>query len=298
MAVSLESLKVLNAVVETGSFAKAAEVLHKTQSSISYQISKLEEQLGTQVFDRSTYRAELTPVGLRILEEGKRLLQQAEYVSRLVSQFSDGWEPKLELVVDGMLPVEPVLQALKEMSELEIPTRIQFRIEFLGGVQQRFEQQQADLMLVLDYKADPGLSAVSLDSLEAVLVVSRDHPLADVEGLDTSELLHHVELTVHDSSYSSAYGGPQTFGGERVFYLSDFKTKKAALLQGLGFGWMPLAQVQEELSSGRLREVNYQGGSRYIYSPLLVCRKHETLGRAATLLHQKLHKAFSEKVIA
>ncbi|SIS55431.1 LysR family transcriptional regulator [Neptunomonas antarctica] len=292
MAVDLESLRVLIAVVDTGSFAKAAEQLHKTQSSVSYQVNKLEQQLGTQVFDRSSYRAELTPVGLRILEEGRRLLHQADYVGRLVEHFSEGWEPKLELVVDGMLPTEPVLRVLKEMIDLEIPTRIQFRIEFLGGVQQRFEQQPADLMLVLDYQADPAFSARSLKELEAVLVVSRDHPLAMRQQLDTSELHAHVELTVHDSSYSSAYGGLQTFGGERVFYLSDFRTKKEALLQGLGFGWMPIEQIRQEIRSGALQEVDYQGGSRYSYSPLLVFRKNEPLGRAGTLLQEKLQKVF------
>jgi DNA-binding transcriptional LysR family regulator len=292
MAVDLESLRVLIAVVDTGSFAKAAEQLHKTQSSVSYQVSKLEQQLGAQVFDRSSYRAELTPVGQRILEEGRRLLRQADYVARLVEQFSEGWEPKLELVVDGILPTEPVLRVLKEMIDLEIPTRIQFRVEFLGGVQQRFEQQQADLMLVLDYQADPAFSARSLKELEAVLVVSRGHPLAMRQQLDTGELHAHVELTVHDSSYSSAYGGLQTFGGERVFYLSDFRTKKEALLQGLGFGWMPLEQIRQELRSGALQEIDYQGGSRYSYSPLLVFRKNEPLGRAGTLLQEKLQKVF------
>lgn len=292
MAVDLESLRVLNAVVETGSFAKAADRLHKTQSSVSYQISKLELQLNAQVFDRSSYRAKLTPVGQRILEEGRRLLQQAAYVARLVDQFSEGWEPKLELVVDGMLPTAPVLGVLKEMTDLTIPTRIQFRTEFLGGVQQRFEQHQADLMLVLDYQADPACSAISLQALEAVLVVSHEHPLAARQALDTRELHAFVELTVHDTSYSAAHGGLQTFGGERVFYLSDFRTKKEALLQGLGFGWMPLEQVRYELQNGKLQEVDYQGGSRYSYSPLLVFRKNEPLGRAGELLKEKLQQVF------
>ncbi len=292
MAIDLDSLKVFNAVVQTGSFSKASEQLHRTQSSVSYQINKLEQQLGAKLFDRSSYRAALTPLGLRILEEGRRLLQQADYVTGLVNQFADGWETKLELVVDGMLPTEPILKALKEISELEIPTRIQFRIEFLGGVQQRFMEDQADIMLVLDYHPEPSLSALSLANLEAVLVVSKDHPLAQRQHLDSRDLHAFIELTVHDSSYSTAYGGPQTFGGERVFYLSDFHTKKQALLQGVGYGWMPLEQIRSELSAGRLVEVDYQGGSRYLYAPLLVSRKNQPLGRAGSLLKEKLQRAF------
>ena len=292
MSLDLDALRTLVAVVNAGSFAKAAEKLHKTQSAISYQISKLEQLVGAQVFDRSRYRAELTPIGQRLLEEGQRLLQQADYVARMVEQFSQGWEPKLELVVDGMLPTEPVLKVLKEMSALSIPTRIQFRTEFLGGVQQRFEQHQADLMLVLDYRPEPSFQVTAMQEFEAVLVVSSTHSLAQRSEVGIRELHQYVELTVHDSSYSRAYGGAQTFGGERVFYLSDFRTKKEALLQGLGFGWMPLAQVDAELNSGTLKELAYQGGSRYQYAPLLVWRKHEPLGKAGQLLRDKLQQVF------
>jgi DNA-binding transcriptional LysR family regulator len=151
MALDLESLRVLSAVVSEGGFSKAAEKLNKTQSAVSYQIQKLEQRLGTNLFDRSSYRAELTPVGERILIEGQRLLHQAEHVSQLVDQFSAGWEPRLELIVDGMMPSEQILTVLKEMVELNIPTHIQLRVEYLGGVQQRFEQDGAELMLALDY---------------------------------------------------------------------------------------------------------------------------------------------------
>ncbi len=294
VSLDLESLRVLAAVVEQGSFARAAERLNKTQSAVSYQINKLEQRLGTDLFDRSAYRAELTPVGRRILEEGRRLLSQADYVANLVEQFSAGWEPQLELVVDGMLPTVPILQVLKEMAQLSIPTQIQLRVEYLGGVQQRFMQDRADLMLVLDYQPRNELCAVALSALEAVLVVKHDHPLAGRRQLKLHDLHQHVELTVHDSSYSSAYGGPQTFGGERVFYLSDFNAKHQALRMGLGFGWMPLALVAQELADGTLQEVPYQGGSRHAYSPLLVSRLNRPLGQAGRMLSDKLEKLFAQ----
>ncbi|MCV6590898.1 MAG: LysR family transcriptional regulator [Marinobacterium sp.] len=292
MAVDLESLKVLRAVVEEGGFSRAAMRLNKTQSAVSYQIQKLESRLGTAIFDRSGYRAGLTPVGERILAEGQRLLDQAQYVSDLVEQFSAGWEPRLELVVDGMLPDLPLLRVLKEMAELTIPTHIQLRVEFLGGVPQRFEQAGADLMLTLVPPVDSRLSAQALADLETVLVVAPEHPLAQLCSLDLTTVQQHVELTVHDSSYNRAHGGTQTFGGERVFYLSDFRAKKEALLMGLGYGWMPLREVEAELVTGALVELDYQGGSRHRYTPMLVHRLDQPLGRAGRLLSEKLKQCF------
>ncbi len=292
MTVDLEGLRVLSTVVREGSFARAALALNKTQSAVSYQVHKLEQQLGTAVFDRSAYRAELTPVGERILVEGQRLLDQAQYVSSLVEQFSEGWEPRLELVVDGMLPSARLLAVLKEMADLNIPTHIQLRVEFLGGVSQRFEQAGAELMLTLVPLSDTRLSVQALADLETVLVVAPEHPLALAKGAELAVLQQHVELTVHDSSYSKAHGGTQTFGGERVFYLSDFRAKKEALMMALGYGWMPLDQVEDELQAGTLVELDYLGGSRHRYTPMLVRRLDQPVGRAGQLLSEKLQQQF------
>ena len=290
--VDLESLRVIIAIVDAGSFAGAAKALNKTQSAVSYQVQKLEGRLGAALFDRSAYRAVLTPVGERVVAEGQRLLDHAQYMATLVDQFSQGWEPRLELVVDGMLPSLPLLTALKEMAELNIPTHIQLRVEFLGGVPQRFEQAGAELMLTLVPPSDRGLAVQALRDIETVLVAAPSHALAAMSVVELAQLHQHIELTVHDSSYSKAHGGTQTFGGERVFYLSDFRAKKEALLMGLGYGWMPLVDIEQELAAGLLIELRYVGGARDRYTPMLVHRLDATFGRAGQLLCEKLQCRF------
>ena len=108
MRIDIDAFNVLQVLVEEGSFAKAAERLHKAQSAVSYQVKKLEEHLGVQLFSRDQYRAELTSEGRVILAEGQRLLQHLANIEHLASRFSEGWEPKLELVIDGALPMEPI----------------------------------------------------------------------------------------------------------------------------------------------------------------------------------------------
>lgn len=289
----LNALRVMQAVVEAGSFAKAAEQLHKTQSAISYQVSKLEQQLGGALFDRSQYRAQLTPLGSRILEEGQRLLLQADNLDRIAEQFRLGWEPNLEVVIDGMLPLPPILQVLKSMTDMDIPTRIQLRTEFLGGVQQRFERAQADLMLALVHEPSEQLEQQRLAPINTMLMTSPAHPLAGQSHCTLETLRQYVELTVHDSSFDRAHGGRQTFGGEKVFYLSDFAAKKAAICQGLGFGWLPEFLVEDELAEGKLVEVSYIGGARLSYTPRLVWRASQPLGKAGLHLKAQLAAAFS-----
>lgn len=294
MRIDVDAFKVLQVLVDEGSFAKAAERLHKAQSAVSYQVKKLEEHLGVQLFSREQYRAELTAEGRVILAEGQRLLQHLANIEHLASRFSEGWEPKLELVIDGALPMEPIMTALKRMAEHHIPTKIQLNMEFLGGVQHRFERDSADLMLVKDYRTGPYYHPQPLPAITSVLVCSANHALAHSKNISLSELQQHVELTIEDSSPTKSYRDEMQFGGDKVFYLSGFIMKKNALLKGLGFGWLPDFLVHEELSVGDLVEVDFLGGSRYSFTPQLVSTLERPLGRAGQLFTELILEEFSK----
>lgn len=293
MRLDLGTLHVLNVIVEEGSFAKAARRLHKAQSAVSYQIRKLEDHLGMQVFDREQYRVELTPGGRVVWSEGKRMLEQATRIETLALRYGQGWEPRLNLVIDGSLPIEPVMRALKVMSDSEVPTRIQVTTEFLGGVQQRFEQDKADMMLVKEYTPGPTLAAHPLPETTFVLVASSEHTLAEQRGIALQQLYDYVELTIHDSSDPNKQQlDALQFGGDRVFYLSDFSSKKDALKMGLGFGWMPGFLIEQELAEGTLVELDYSGGARHTFTPQLVYPCNRPLGKAGKTMAELIREGF------
>lgn len=294
MRIDVDTFKVLEILVEEGSFAKAAERLHKAQSAVSYQVKKLEHHLGVKLFCRDQYRAELTPEGRVILAEGQKLLQYLANIEHLASKFSDGWEPKLELIVDGSLPMEPIMKALKRMTLESIPTKIQLNVEFLAGVQARFERDQADLMLVKDYRTGPHYRPQSLPDITTILVVSSSHPLANTHDVSLLELQSHVELTIEDSSPDIHYHDELQFGGDKVFYLSGFIMKKNALEMGLGFGWMPDFLIHQELASGEMVEVDFTGGSRYTFTPKLVSTMERPLGKAGQLFTEFILDEFAK----
>jgi len=302
MRLDIEALRVLDVVIQEGSFAKAAAKLHKAQSAISYQIKKLEQQFDVAIFDRSNYRAELTPQGRALWQEGRQLLQQAIRIENLADHYSKGWEPTFELVIDGALPLEPVMKAMKALAEKEIPTKIQIKVEALGGVQMRFDQDEANMMLVVDYTPSPTLNAIPLPEVPMVLVTASDHALAleqkqtqkKKQQINLNQLLNHVELTIHDSSETTT--GKQDllqFGGDKVFYLHGFDSKKTCLLMGLGYGWMPLSLISEELVAGKLIELDYLGGSRHAFTPQLVYSAEQPLGKAGEVILNEVLAEFA-----
>ena len=293
---TLDQLVVLEAIVHTGSFAGASRTLHRVPSAISYTVRNLETALGIELFDRSGHRAVLSPTGQRVLEASRQVLQQAGQLDRLAREISGGWEPELQLVVDGVCPMKPVIAALRAFGELEIPTRLRVDVEYQLGVPERFDADQADLMIILDFEDDSGqLVRRPLPDLDMVLVVSNDHPLAQADPATEGEH-KKIELVVKDSSPQYARRPRAPFlGSQHVIYLSDFHSKRLALLEGAGFGWIPQHLVESELAEGRLVLLPRPEGNRWTYHPSLVSRKHPPPGRAASRLIELLMAPHAQK---
>ena len=298
MRLTLDQVETLAAVVGTGSFAAASRTLNKVQSAISYDIRQMEERLGVVLFNREGYRAKLTPQGTVLFEEGRLLLARAKRMESLADRYREGWEPRLEAVIDGVLPTKPVMQALKTMADKGVPTRMQIKMEFLGGVQYRFEKDGADLMVAKDYCANPAYRTTPLPPVACVLVAANEHPLIQLgmrQKVSSTDLREFIQLSVHDSSESSGQKEEShLIGGSRIYYLSDFNTKHQGLLMGLGYGWMPVYMVQEDLSNGRLAEVESEIASRFHFTPHLVHPVDRPLGPAGEMFYRLLGENLAE----
>ena len=75
--ISLEQWRSLLAVVDAGGYAQAAEVLHKSQSAVTYAVQKMETLLGVKVFEVVGRKAHLTPTGEVLYRRAKALLDEA-----------------------------------------------------------------------------------------------------------------------------------------------------------------------------------------------------------------------------
>src|SRR5919206_3651965 len=73
--IDVDQLRTFIAIAETGSFTKAAEVVHKTQSAVSMQMKRLEERLGKSIFARDGRASKLTEDGDRLLDYARRIIK-------------------------------------------------------------------------------------------------------------------------------------------------------------------------------------------------------------------------------
>lgn len=286
---TLDQLLVLDAIARCGSFAGAARELHRVPSAVSYAVQAMEEGLGVALFDRSGHRAGLTAAGRQLLEEARDLLDRARRLDRLAARLGDGWEPELRIVADGAWALDPLLRAVRRLSDDRVPTQIRVDVEYQDGVIDRFHQERADLMIALGLEDGGHLKGVPLAPLEMILVAARAHPLALRCRLSRDDLADHVDLVVQDSSPRFAATPRRSFlGTRRVLRLSDFHAKRAALLAGIGFGWMPLHLVRADLDADALRPLDLPDGNRWSYRPQLITRRDDPPGRAARLVMEEI----------
>ncbi len=281
---TLDQLRVLDAIARLGSFAAAGRELHRATSAVSYAVKALEDTLGVPLFDWSGHRAQLTDAGCTMLEESRRLLEHAARLEQVAGHLREAWEPLLEIVVDGILPMRPLMRAITRFSRHGLPTRVELHVEYLSGVAERFEDDGASLMFVLDFAGDVRLAARPLAPVEMRLLARPDHPVRAVQPVDWARLAEHVELMVEDSSRRGVgRTGRLALGSPHVFSLSDFHSKRDALLEGVGYGWMPIHLVGDDSAAGRLAPVGFEEGDRHVFVPHRVHRRAQPLGRAARL---------------
>src|SRR3546814_13105103 len=98
---TLEQWRVLQAIVEHGGYAQAAEALHRSQSSVSYMVARLQEQLGVPLLTIEGRKARLTESGKALLVQASDLLDDAARLEQRAARLEQGWEAQVRPVGDA-----------------------------------------------------------------------------------------------------------------------------------------------------------------------------------------------------
>ena len=253
---SLEALQVLDAIDRKGSFAAAAEDLHRVPSAVTYSVRQLETALGIELFDRSGHRAVLTAAGQELLSQGRRLLQAAADLECRVQQVAKGWESELRIAVDTVINAGKLLRVVGEFYEEESGTRLRLMHEVLGGVWDALASGRADLGIGAVGEAPAGRSYATrlLGRAQMVFVAAPFHAInKESQPLTDEAIQKYRAVSVADTSRMLP---PRTVGllsGQDVLSVASMEDKAAAHIAGLGVGFLPLWIAEREAQAGRLR---------------------------------------------
>lgn len=245
----------LDAIARKGSFAAAAESLHRVPSALTYTVRRLEDDLGVRLFDRSGHRAELTEAGAELLREGRNLLRAANELEARVKRVATGVETELGIAFSDLFEADRLYPILKDFYNQGFGTRIRLLREVYGGSWDALITGRADISLGAPGEGPPGggYAAKPMGTLEFHFAVAAQHPLAGLpEPLKNQDIQQYRSISAADSSRNLP---PRTSGilsGQDVLTVPDMRSKLQAQIGGLGVGYLPKALAERHAATGEL----------------------------------------------
>jgi DNA-binding transcriptional LysR family regulator len=290
--ITLEQWRALVAVVDAGGYAQAAQVLHKTQSTVTYAVQKLESLLGVAVFQIQGRKAQLTPTGQVLYRRGRALLDEAARVERAAASLAQGWEPELRLAVEVVFPTWLLLKCFDRFAQERPETRIELYETVLGGTDEAVLEGRVDLAIAS--RMPPGFLLDPLMAIKFVCAAAPEHPLHALgRPLSLDDLREHRQLVIRDSGTQRTRGGAW-LGAEQRWTVSAKATSIRAATMGLGFAWYAENTIREELDRGALKPLPLVEGSEREVELYLIVTHGDAAGPGAQRLAQLIREGVAQ----
>ncbi|WP_292933449.1 LysR family transcriptional regulator [Noviherbaspirillum sp.] len=287
--ITLEQWRTLITVVDTGGYAQAAEVLHKSQSSVTYAVQKIESLLGVKAFEIQGRKAILTPTGQFLYRRARALLEDSSALERAARKLSAGWEAEIRIAAEIIFPTWLLLECFDKLGKESPHTRIEFIDSVLGGTTEALLQGQVDLAIA--GVVPPGFLGMPLLRLRFVPVASPTHPLHQL-GRDVTieDLRKHRHLVVRESG-SRRSTRVASIDTTQRWTVSHITTSIEAVRMGYGFAWFAVEKIRNELRDGSLKPLPMRDGGERFAELYLVLADADSAGPGTRRLAEIIREA-------
>tara|TARA_R110000851_G_scaffold6515_4_gene26335 strand:+ start:16 stop:1023 length:1008 start_codon:yes stop_codon:yes gene_type:complete len=287
--VTLSQWQMLAAVVDHGGFARAAEAVHKSPSTLNHAVHKLEEQLGVQVLEPIGRQVRLTEAGELLLRRARQLIESAASLEDVATRLAAGLEAEVVVAIDQVFPAAAQAKALERFSETYPQVRVQLHESVLNGGIEMLYDGRADLV-VSGIEAQ-GFLGEPLVTVRFVAVAHPQHALHKLgRSLDLRDLAQYRQLVVRDSALRQSTNAGW-LKAEQRWTVSHLNTSLDMLRRGLGFAWMPETRIAEELNSGQLKPLPLPAGGIREVPIQMIFRDRDRAGPAAHAMAAALKQA-------
>ena len=290
-ALTLESLRVMDAIDRRGSFAAAAEELGRVPSALSYTMQKLEEELDVILFDRSGHRTKFTNVGRMLLERGRVLLEAADKLTSDAEALAKGWETHLTIVCEALVPAESLFPLVDKLAE-KSDTQLSLITEVLAGAWERLESGRADIVIAPDmhFRSSSEINSKVLYTLNHIYVASPSHPIhKEPEPLSETTRVKYRGIAVADTARERPVITVQLLDKQQRLTVSSIEDKRRALIAGLGVATMPYPLVVQDIKEGRLKVVAAEFSHE---SNMIMAWRRDSMGEAKSWCLREIPKLF------
>lgn len=274
MDTTLDAWEILQAVVQLGGFAPAAKKLNRSQSTISYAVGRLQEQLGVRLFEIQGRKAHLTEAGRVLLAEAEAHLAGFHQLEQRAHLMASGGASEIRLSVDSIFPDDRLFAALTSFSRSFPHVKLKLRQDTFLSADSEFSLYNSQLCVTGLMSRELFVKPILVIGM--IAVVRRDHPLLAIQRrLSRSDLLQHMLVTVEGAASGSLKHQPR-LPAQCVLPVGTVEAAIAAVRSGLCFGWLPQHRIQPELDSGDFVALPLPAGKTREIRLNLVCKDLST----------------------
>jgi DNA-binding transcriptional LysR family regulator len=290
--ITLDQWDVLVSVVESGGYAKAAERLHKSQSTLTYAIKKLESLLGVKVFELKGRKAVLTPTGELLYRRAKTLLENTARLEKAAGELAKGWEPEIRIAVDILFPTWLLLQCFVEFCGERPDTHLELYETVLGGTEEALAARRVEF--AIGTRVPQGFAGDILMPVRTVCMAAPSHPLHRLgRELTLEDLRRHRHIVIRDSGEQRVRSAGWL--NELRLTVSNKATAIHAVATGMGYAWYPEDSVRGELERGALQPLPLREGAEKAGTIYLVFADRETAGPGALRLAEIIRQGVARE---
>lgn len=237
MDTTLDAWEILQTVVELDGFAPAAEKLNRSQSTISYAIGRLQEQLGVRLFEIRGRKAQLTEVGRVLLADAEPHMAGFQQLERRARLMASGGAQEVRLSVDSIFPDDRLFAALASFSRSFPHVKPKLRQGTFLSADSEFSLHNAQFCVTGLLSRE--LFVKPILTIGMIAVVRRDHPLTSTRRrLTHTDLMQHMLVSIESAASGSVKHQPR-LPAQRILPVATIESAIAAVRSGLCFGWLP-----------------------------------------------------------
>jgi DNA-binding transcriptional LysR family regulator len=260
---SLNRLLYFNCVVETGSISEASRVFDVQPSSISRQLSALEQELGVRLLNKTTRNIGLTEAGQKYYDYSQRIVAEFDLAKRAVNDLQENPKGKLKVSMTVGFGESIILPLMSEFMALY--PNIELELELTERVVDLVEEN-IDVAIRSGRLPDSTLIAKHLADNNFLLCASPQYLATNKTPQQPEDLVHHQCIRYSYTRWKDWYlmtGEKTKLNLKNGISINSVNGQKQLVLNNTGLALMPLWAIKNELAKGALIHVMPE----YVFSP-------------------------------
>ncbi len=255
---TLQELRFIVTLAREKHFGRASAACFVSQPTLSVAVKKLEDSLGIILFERNKNDVRVTPIGTKVIEQARRVLEEAELLKHVAQSDKDQLLGTFKLGVIYTVGPYILPPLIKELSRLAPTMPLEIREDFTTNLREKLRSGDVDAIIISLPFTEPGVVTELLYEEAFVVLMPEDHPLTRFKTIGEKELIKYNMLLLEErhcfreqviSSCPACFTAvkSQDEHNWRTVEGSSLETVRHMVASGMGITILPMTAASTDL---------------------------------------------------